>query len=74
MNNESKLPVCPFYVKATYNRVYCEGGTFKIPDPKARHELISEYCSDMENYKNCTICRMLVNYYDRQEGADNEQK
>lgn len=67
MDNEVSLPVCPFYVKDSREKMWCEGGTIKLPDREARHEIVMEYCSNMRNYKNCTICRMLMNYYDRKE-------
>lgn len=65
MNDDSRLPVCPYYKKETKDKMYCEGGTIKPPDLKAKSELVYKHCASMENYKNCTIYQMLTNYYDR---------
>lgn len=65
MNDDSRLPICPFYTKEAKNKLYCEGGTIKPPDNEARREIVYKYCASMEDYKNCTIYQMLMNYYDR---------
>jgi hypothetical protein len=63
--DESRFPVCPYYKKESPNKLYCEGAAIKPPDSKARSEIVYKYCASMENYKNCPICQMLTNYYER---------
>ena len=71
MNNNPRLPYCPFYMKDALGRLYCEGASIKCPDLKAKRDLLDEFCTDEKNYKNCTLCKMLMRYYDRKE-SDNE--
>lgn len=66
MDDNSGLPVCPFFLKESgYGRFYCEGAILKPPDRIAKREIVYKYCTSMENYKNCMIYQMLTAYYDR---------
>ena len=67
MKNEAKLPCCPFYLKENNGKLYCEGATLKFPDRTTRNETVDKYCSSMENYNRCMICKMLMAYYERSE-------
>lgn len=68
-----RAPYCPFYNRERGGKLYCEGGTITFPDNMARNEIIRDYCSDPANYENCTICKMLRNYYERKyEGMSDE--
>lgn len=68
--DNSHIPYCPFYRKDGADKLYCEGGTIKFPDKEARHEIVYNVCASEKNYKNCTIYKMLMNYYDRKYGDD----
>jgi hypothetical protein len=66
MDDNSGLPVCPFFLKESgYGRFYCEGAILKPPDRIAKREIVYKYCASMGNYKNCMIYQMLTAYYDR---------
>lgn len=67
MDDYTHIPYCPFYRKEQNGKLYCEGGTVKFPDRIARREIVYEFCASPDNYKNCTICKMLMNYYVRKE-------
>ena len=61
------IPYCPFYCREKDKKLYCEGGTLRFPDRISRREIVYKYCASSDNYKNCTICQMLMNYYERKE-------
>ena len=67
MVKHTDLPYCPFFVKETSGRMYCEGGTIKFPDRLVRKEFLCEYCSNENNHTNCMIYQTLMRYYDRKE-------
>lgn len=74
MKIDAKLPCCPFYLKERNRRLYCEGAIIKFPSRTSRNELVNTYCASMENYHNCAMCKMLMNYYDRKEYEDEQRK
>lgn len=65
MDDNSHIPFCPFYTKERDGKLNCEGGTVKFPDRIARREIVYKYCASPDNYKNCIIYQMLMNYYER---------
>lgn len=67
MDDNRHEPYCPFYVKEKPGKLNCEGGTIKFPDGEARREIVYKFCASSESYTNCTICQMLMNYYNRKE-------
>lgn len=70
MDNNPRLPYCPFYNKDALDRVYCEGASIKCPDVKAKRDLLDGYCTDQKNHCNCTLYKMLMSYYDRKYEED----
>lgn len=70
---EARTPYCPFYLKESTARLYCEGATAKPPDSESRQYLVHNYCSDSENHKNCTIYKMLMDYYNRNTWEDSNE-
>lgn len=70
MDNNPRLPYCPYYHKDALGRLYCEGASIKCPDLQAKRDLLDEYCTDAKNYQNCTLCKMLNGYYDRKYEAE----
>ena len=67
MDDYSQGLYCPFYGKEKDGKLKCEAGTIRFPDRIARRELVYTYCASPDNYKNCTLCQMLMNYYERKE-------
>lgn len=71
---ESKYVICPFYIRATSNRICCEGvqpkeNTINIvfEDSKKKVAYMDRYCMKF-NYSNCHICQAL----NRKYGVNNE--
>ena len=73
-NTHSAYPVCPFFGCVQNNKLTCEGATFRFADKSCRDELKNTYCYDMNGCKQCTLYKILMSYYERKEGEDNEQK
>ena len=64
--DNSHIPYCPFYRKDTVDKLYCEGGTIKLPDREAKREILFDVCAGEKSHKNCTLYKMLMNHYDRE--------
>lgn len=67
---KSKYVVCPFYKKHENNHIVCEGtessNTIHLTFG-AKENAISytkRYCNNIERYKHCCICTMLMMKYD----------
>lgn len=60
---------CPFFKREGSLKLYCEGGTVRFPDSKARRDYVVEFCANSIHWKKCTICRCLEDYYERRENA-----
>ena len=62
--------VCPFFRKNDPNRIRCEGlekhSTINLvfEDTKKQKEYLREHCCDIEGYKRCHICEMLLKKYE----------
>ena len=61
--NHTTLYVCPFWGVKKGNVFFCEGGKFKFHDLHSFNQYVSKYCCDIGNYKKCTICKALNEYY-----------
>ena len=65
MDDNSGLPVCPFFRKEHNGKIYCEGAVLKFPDRIARRKIAYGFCASMEDYQNCMIHQTLTDYYNR---------
>ncbi len=61
---------CPYLHKDKIERITCEGGTTKFPDPDARSSFVYTYCASKSGWKNCPTARMLNEYYDRKSKGE----
>jgi hypothetical protein len=61
----SKYAACPYYHSHDDNRICCEGtnsaNTINIVfgDQNKLKEYGFKYCNDINNYRNCLICKAL---------------
>lgn len=62
---------CPFYKSEKGLRLRCELGTLVFPDKVARRAVVYEYCAHPTNWKNCMLCKVLADYYERKETTEN---
>ena len=66
----SKYAACPFYRRNDDNRICCEGtssaNTINIVfgDQHKLKEYGVRYCNDINNYRNCLICKALNSKYE----------
>lgn len=58
---------CPFYTWSERLGVHCEGGRLRFPDKDAADEYANRYCAENSGWKNCTVARALLRYYERTE-------
>ena len=58
---------CPFFKKNDSLELCCEGGKLSFPDALARREYVVEYCANEIQWRKCSICKNLENYYERKE-------
>ena len=74
MDDHNYGAYCPFYSRERNGNLECEAGKIKFPDKTARREFIYTYCASSSNYENCTLCRMLMTYYERKyyEGKETD--
>jgi len=56
---------CPFFKWDGKMEVSCEGGRVKFPEAEDAKGYFEKYCAG--DWKNCSIARMLNQYYDREE-------
>ena len=56
---------CPYYRYEKEGRIYCEAGRIEAKSVLMRRELAYGYCAG--NWAECTLKKMLDNYYERQE-------
>lgn len=69
----SKYAVCPFYHRHDDNRICCEGtnknNTINVvfAGPYELKEYGIMYCNDIDNYKNCLICKALNAKYEEKK-------
>lgn len=73
MDDHNYGAYCPFYSRERKGNLECEAGKIRFPDKTARTEFFHTYCASPSNYENCTICRMLMTYYDRVTGGENHE-
>jgi hypothetical protein len=63
----SKYVVCPYYRRHDDNRICCEGTDSKntntinlvFGDNKKLKDYTTNFCSDIQCYKKCIICKAL---------------
>ena len=61
----SKYVVCPYYHRNDDNRICCEGTSSKntinlvFEDSKKLKNYTTNFCSDIQGYKKCLICKAL---------------
>lgn len=66
----SKYAVCPYYHRHDDNRICCEGTDSKntinlvFGDQMKLKEYGIRYCNNIENHKNCLICKALNTKYE----------
>ena len=71
----SKYAVCPFYHRHDDNRLCCEGtdnnNTINIVfgDQNELKKYGNKFCNDINNYKNCLICKALNSKYQEKKNV-----
>ena len=71
MNNQDHEGICPFFIRdrglncSKKYCVTCEGCSFKFPDNITRREFLYRFCAHPDGYKNCTMYKVLCDYYNR---------
>lgn len=64
---------CPFAQRLKGERIYCEIARITPPDGQAKKDLVRSYCAHKEGYKDCTLYKVLMQYYDRIYGKEGNQ-
>ena len=60
-----KAMECPYFVWEDKLCLHCEIGVQEFPDRQARDEYVAAYCGDPLHYRNCTLARVLGEFYER---------
>ena len=61
--------VCPFFKWADRNHVACEGvcqgntTSLVFGDPNTKKKYMDDYCTNIDGYKDCCVCEMLMEKY-----------
>lgn len=63
---------CPFFNSTAKLLIRCEGGLIRFKHRGAIRRYIARYCASLDGYHNCTVCKSLTEYYEK-EGLDNDQ-
>ena len=63
---------CPFFVWDERMAVHCEGGRLRFPDREAVNEYTDRFCAGDMGWKNCTVARNLLLFYERAGEEDEE--
>ena len=63
---------CPFFVWDERFAVHCEGGRLRFPDREAINEYADRFCAGDMGWKNCTVARNLLLFYERAGEEDEE--
>ena len=63
----STVAVCPFFGGRGGTNVSCEGAKFRFADESCTAELKKKYCYDMDGHKQCTVYKILMAYYEREQ-------
>ena len=58
---------CPFFKRNEALKLHCEGGVISFPDKDAGKDYLTGYCANNINWRKCTICHNLEDYYERKE-------
>ena len=61
---------CPFFVWDERLAVHCEGGRLRFPDWEAAGEFTNRFCAGGMGWKNCSVARNLLLYYEREQEED----
>lgn len=61
---------CPFFSDARNGKVYCEAATIRTPDQQTYRDILYKYCAHPENYKECTLYKVLQRYYERKYNTE----
>ncbi len=65
---------CPFFVWDERLAVHCEGGRLRFPDWEAAETFTGRFCAGDMGWKNCTVARNLLLYYEREEERAQDEK
>lgn len=68
-----KAWTCPFFKWDDVQSVGCEGGKLRFPDKESAVEYMDAYCAGAA-WEQCSVAASLLNYYDRKEDNDHEQR
>ena len=60
-----KAMECPYFSWEDKLFLHCEMGVQEFPDRQARDEYVDAYCGDPLHYRNCTLARVLGEFYER---------
>ena len=70
MGYSNKTWKCPYYRYDEKRAMHCEGhSTVRFPDRRSIQEYTTAYCASYA-YRNCTIAKMIDEYYTRKERED----
>lgn len=56
---------CPFFKSGKDGGIRCECADMRMPDKKARREILYGYCAHPTNFRRCMLYIALENYYER---------
>lgn len=65
---------CPYFREETASgNIICEVGEIRFPDKIARRGYVYCLCAANPEWKNCSIAKMLTEFYEREEQKNGKQ-
>lgn len=61
----NKTWTCPFFTWDERLAVHCEGGHIIFRDREEAVEYINRHCGCMDGWKDCTLARSKLRFYER---------
>lgn len=74
MGYSNRYWTCPFFTWDEKLKVHCEGGLVKFPDRKTLTGYADRHCSSENGWKNCSVARAMLEYYERKEAEHGGEK
>lgn len=58
---------CPFYMWDRRKEIRCECCKVDFHDGTGKQKYADRYCTDLNGWRDCTIAKSLLDYYERTE-------
>lgn len=65
---------CPFYKWDERLKIHCEGNRIAFHDQKGIQDYANQHCASPSGWKNCSIAKSLLEYYERKEQSEKHRQ